>query len=157
MNLLTSSALSLFISSTNAFVVTKDVEELTDRVNSSYQQKEQVRRADEEEALVESSNANHQVDRTNKADVGVIHGRQNRLHDGGLFGSTSGRRSLQDEEISDGTEEEEDTCPMPDTCEPNLCACVTAGGKAYDCAVELDAVCKGVTDVNNVTWGIEGW
>ena len=157
MNLLTSSALSLFISTTNAFVVTKDVAELTDRVNSSYQQKEQVRSADEE-ALVESSNANHQVERTNKADVGVLHGRQNRLHDGGLFGSTSGRRSLQDEsEISDGTEEEEDTCPMPDTCEPNLCACVTAGGKAYDCAVELDAVCKGVTDANNVTWGIEGW
>ena len=155
MNLLASSALSLFISTTNAFVVTKDVAELTDRVNSSYQQKEQVRSANEEKGVVES-NTNHQVDRTNKADVGVLHGRQNRLHDGGLFGSTSGRRSLQDEEISDGTEEE-DTCPMPDTCEPNLCACVTAGGKAYDCAVELDAVCKGVTDVNNVTWGIEGW
>ena len=90
-----------------------------------------------------------------KPDVGVLGGRKGRRGDGLLFG-----RVLQTAlagEIVDEEEEEEKPCPYPDTCEPNLCQCVSNdGNKAFDCASELNAVCKGFTDANGKNWTISG-
>lgn len=49
-----------------------------------------------------------------------------------------------------------DACPRPDTCEPNLCACVADGGRGFDCAPELHAVCNGVTGADGKIFTIGG-
>ncbi len=53
-------------------------------------------------------------------------------------------------------QEELPTCAYPETCEPNLCACTAKGGLAYECAVEINAVCNKVTDVNGTIWTLGG-
>ncbi|KAL9184525.1 hypothetical protein ACHAXT_012495 [Thalassiosira profunda] len=57
-----------------------------------------------------------------------------------------------DEEIADAA------CPRPDTCEPTLCECVGNGGKGFECASELHAVCQGIPspDAPGGTWTIGG-
>jgi len=98
-----------------------------------------------------------------KSDLGILggpgrgKGRRRLAHLGrALFAN---RRRLQDD---DGDKEESETreiltgagldeikdqaavdACLNDECEPELCACVAEGGNAYDCAVELDAVCGG--------------
>lgn len=141
--------------------------ELTNRVNSSYQQRKsgggvetyaQRRRAgqlelgpNDEEGDVSGLN-----NRADDVDVGLLHGgikmkKRRRGNKNGLFGGH--HRLLQSaSEIAD----EPQTCPKPDTCEPTLCNCVADGGKAYDCAAELHAVCNGLTDANGTTWDITG-
>lgn len=85
-------------------------------------------------------------------DVGVLRrpklNKKNQQHL--LFSSGIGRgggglprRSLQNATATTG--EELPNCLKPDTCEPGLCACTAAGGVAYDCAAELNAVCNNVT------------
>ena len=85
------------------------------------------------------------------ADAGILGLR--RLHrNRPLFGGAVGRRrrSLQEDE------DEEATCIKPDTCEPSLCNCTAAGGMAYDCAAELDALCNNVTAANGTLFTIKG-
>ena len=88
------------------------------------------------------------------ADAGILGLR--RLHrNRPLFGGAVRRRRrfLQEKE-EEG--DEEATCLKPDTCEPSLCNCTTAGGKAYECAAELDAVCNNVTAADGTLFTISG-
>lgn len=82
-------------------------------------------------------------------DVGFL-GRRRRAK--GLFPASE--RRLQT--ATADTAEEEETCIRPDTCEPNLCDCVADGGRGFDCAEELHAVCRGVNDDNGNLWTIGG-
>ena len=96
-------------------------------------------------------------------DVGVLQGRRRgqRSKESSkpqLFEKHRKTRFLQD---SLAASTQETTCLKPDTCEPELCACVANKGDAYTCAHELHAVCQGVTSqargVDKVaTWTIEG-
>lgn len=81
-----------------------------------------------------------------EVDVGILAGDDgHRQRDTiSLFGRT---RFLQ---------EDQPTCPYPDTCEPNLCACTAKGRYAYDCAAELNAVCNKVYDANGKVWTLDG-
>jgi len=148
-----SSTLAVFLSTAAAKATNiDDVNKLANHVNSSYQQKksnvngmaDQRRVAQLEQPAMQEGVA---------ADVGVLEMKKNRRpkKNGRFFGGKNNRH-LQ--EIATPTDL--DTCPKPDTCEPSLCACVSAGGKAYDCAAELNAVCQGVVDSSGKTWGIEG-
>lgn len=105
---------------------------------------------------VVSGNANFVVDSSSNSasfqaaavDVGILRrlklDKKNQQHL--LFSSGTGRgegtsrRSLQNVTATTGED-----CLKPDTCEPGLCACTAAGGVAYDCAAELNAVCNNVT------------
>ena len=106
-------------------------------------------------SVVVSGNANSHVDASSNGasfraavvDVGVLRrpkldekDRRNLLFGSGRGGGGPSRRSLQN-----ATAEEPPNCLKPDTCEPGLCACTAAGGVAYDCAAELNAVCNNVT------------
>ena len=110
----------------------------------------------EEVASVVSGNANFHVDASSNGasfqadvvDVGVLRrlkldkkNRRDLLFGTGRGGGGPSRRSLQNATAT----EEPPNCLKPDTCEPGLCACTAAGGAAYDCAAELDAVCNNVT------------
>jgi len=106
-------------------------------------------------SVVVSGNANSHVDASSNGasfraavvDVGVLRrpkldekDRRNLLFGSGRGGGPS-RRSLQNATAG----EEPPNCLKPDTCEPGLCACTAAGGVAYTCAAELNAVCNNVT------------
>jgi hypothetical protein len=149
-----STALAVILSTAAANVAaSKNIDDLANHVNSSYSQqkkKSDIGMADQRRvAQLEQPAMQEGV----AADVGVlgIKKKNRRRGNGRLFGGNN-NRNLQ--EIATPTELE--SCPKPDTCEPSLCACVSAGGKAYDCAAELNAVCQGVVDASGKTWGIEG-
>eukprot|EP00571_Detonula_confervacea_P010714 CAMPEP_0172297146 /NCGR_PEP_ID=MMETSP1058-20130122/277_1 /TAXON_ID=83371 /ORGANISM="Detonula confervacea, Strain CCMP 353" /LENGTH=362 /DNA_ID=CAMNT_0013006261 /DNA_START=20 /DNA_END=1108 /DNA_ORIENTATION=- len=141
---------------------------LTNRVNSSYRQKEgdNVANAATQRETEQIQSASIHIANGSKsdADVGLLGGRiGRRLHGNDLFGNRHGRaadsggngpRFLQ--EITNGEIEEELTCHKPDTCEPNLCDCVANGGKGFTCASELNAVCNGVTAADGTEFTIEG-
>eukprot|EP00986_Skeletonema_menzelii_P019877 scaffold29463_cov148-Skeletonema_menzelii.AAC.2 len=90
-------------------------------------------------------------------DVGVLKGRAQRskYNKLSLFKKHRRTRFLE-------VAQEEAACLKPDTCEPELCACVANDGDAYKCAIELHAVCQGVTstarniDEEANTWTIGG-
>ena len=153
-------ALAVFLSAANVVASSsnKNINQLTNHVNSSYQQKKKgdVNGMANQRRVAQLEQPAMQAGVT--ADVGVLSGmtmnnknRRRPKKNGRFFGGNN-NRNLQ--EIATPTEV--DTCPKPDTCEPSLCACVSAGGKAYDCAAELSAVCQGVVDSSGKTWGIEG-
>lgn len=58
------------------------------------------------------------------------------------IGRDSGRRFLETVDVLE-TDGAEYACSQY-ACEPELCECVEAGGKAYDCKEELHALCGGV-------------
>jgi len=91
-----------------------------------------------------------------EVDVGILSGNDGSRHHDNIplfrhgfgFGIGMSPRFLQEEVL---------TCPYPETCEPNLCACTGNGvGNGYTCAAELNAVCNKVTDVNGTVWTIDG-
>lgn len=119
-------------------------------------------------SVVVSGNANFYVDASSSngasfqaavVDVGVLRrlkldkkNRQNLLFGTGRGGGGPSRRSLQNATAT----EELPNCLKPDTCEPGLCACTAAGGAAYDCAAELNAVCNNVTATDGTGNALNG-
>ena len=173
MNLMfTPSALALFLSTANVVAISNiehsdNAVELTNHVNSSYQQKKSggVVETYAQRRLVGQlelgpNEEEGESGRNNRADVDV-----GLLHHGGMkkkrlgnkigFGLFGGHQRILQSTTGEIADEPE-TCPKPDTCEPTLCNCVSEGGKAYDCAAELHAVCNGMTDANGKTWDIAG-
>ena len=156
-----STAVAVFLSTVVNVSSNKNIDnvnELAHHVNSSYQQKKSNVNAMADQRRVAQLEQQPAMQEAAAADVGVLSGiiinkkNHRRPKKNGRFFGGNNNRNLQ--EIATPTEL--DTCPKPDTCEPSLCACVSAGGKAYDCAAELNAVCQGVVDSSGKTWGIEG-
>ena len=148
-------ALAVFLSAANvvASSSSKNVNQITKHVNSSYQQKKSNVNAMADQRRVAQLEQQPAMQEAAAADVGVLssgmtmNNKSRRPKKNGRFFGGKNNRHLQ--EIATPTDL--DTCPKPDTCEPSLCACVSAGGKAYDCAAELSAVCQGVVDSSGKT------
>jgi len=169
MNLrLTSSSMVLTLSAKSVVGDENDVANhiaaLTQSVNASYQKSAAT--SIQHRAVQSSQSSPNSVGTTNKlnaADVGVLGGGgigRHRRRGNDLFGKNRHRRAAApSNDASDQLrflQENEVTCERPDTCEPNLCACVAAGGKAKDCATELNNVCNGVTSADGTKFTIEG-
>ena len=135
--------------SSSTFMATKDVDDSTNKNKGLAENHSRL-------SSPTSAGDRYLADERALPDVGVLKGRAQRsnYNKPSLF-----KKHRRTRFLGDGVAPEEAaTCLKPDTCEPKLCACVANDGDAYKCAIELHAVCQGVTSTaRNIDGKAETW